>query len=152
MTRRMVEQALGELGQAESLGRKTNPRIAAYHTVLGALPPGTEDPDDVPWCSAFAAYCVAQTQYNKPPAYVTRLARSWTGYGRQVPALTLFSIVVLWRGDPTGWQGHVGFCVGSLTLGQEQHVLLLGGNQGGKGGCVSIAPYPMSHVLDWRDA
>lgn len=53
-------------------------------------------------------------------------------------------MVVLSRGDPNGWQGHVGFYAGKAANG---NILVLGGNQGNK---VSVQEYPTARVLGYR--
>ncbi|MBW1729175.1 MAG: TIGR02594 family protein, partial [Deltaproteobacteria bacterium] len=56
----------------------------------------------------------------------------------------LGQVVVLWRGKPDNWMGHVG-----LYAGQDQHnVYLLGGNQDNM---VCIKGYPRERVLGIRE-
>jgi lysozyme family protein len=52
-------------------------------------------------------------------------------------------LAVLWRGDPTGPEGHVGFFLGADASG----VHLLGGNQGDR---VSVEVFPRGRVLGYR--
>lgn len=53
--------------------------------------------------------------------------------------------MVLWRGNPQGWQGHVAFLIGF----EADTVILRGGNQGNR---VSDSPYPASRILGIRRA
>ena len=129
--------ALGELGQREVRGGE-NPRILEYFksTTFHA----TED--EVPWCSAFACFCMESAGVQSPHR---ANARSWLSWGNDVDRqdVRIGDVAVFWRGSPTSRAGHVGF-VASLTGGVVQ---LLGGNQGD---AVSIAPQPLERLLAIR--
>lgn len=142
--------ALGELGEREIRGEEDNPRIVEYHdyTTLDA------NNDETAWCSAFVNWACAKgagcanarswLEFNLPGAGKAN-ARSWLQYGVRALEPERGDIVVLWRVRPDAWQGHVGFvCEPQDGLG---NVLILGGNQGNS---VSIKPYPLSRVLQYR--
>lgn len=123
--------ALSELGTAELPGAKHNPRIIAYHasTRLAAKT------DETPWCSSFANWVMIEAGYT---ATRSAAASSWLSYGIRTRGRR-GTIVVLSR--PGGH--HVGFVAGMTRT----HVWILGGNQGN---AVSIAPYSLARVLQFR--
>lgn len=132
--------ALQEVGQAETPSRAThNPRILQYQQeVRNALN------DEVPWCSAFANWCMNHGGHRG-----TGLpnARSWLGWGEPLTKPTYGCVVVFSRGKP--WQGHVAFYVGT---GPGQ-VFVLGGNQSSPAapsGSVCVAGYSQSRALAYR--
>jgi len=53
-------------------------------------------------------------------------------------------VAIFYRGDPGGWQGHVGLFVRI----EGDSVLVLGGNQSNQ---VKISPYPYSRLLGYRE-
>jgi len=131
--------ARGEIGVKEVVGPKgSNPRIEEYQLVAG-----TAQDDDVPWCSSFINWCMEQAGY---PITHSGAARSWLRYGVSVgPTPPIGAITVLFRGDPKGPHGHVGFFVGAgVAVGT---FMMLGGNQQNR---VCIHAYPVSRVLDYR--
>lgn len=133
---RWLEIARGELGVAEVQGPGSNPRVIEYHaaTTLKATS------DDVPWCSAFVNWVMAQAGVKGTGSAA---ARSWTEWGQACrPAEGC--VVVLSRG-PGPTSGHVGLLV--RIEPKAGRVVLLGGNQGDK---VSVAAFPVSRVLAFR--
>lgn len=107
--------AEGELGVHEGVN---SDRIGEYFTAteLG------EQPDSVPWCSAFVNFCMQQS--GQPRTRSAR-ARSWLGWGEEANDWVPGCVVVLPRGgDPAS--GHVGFFAG---FDAAHNVRLLGGNQ-----------------------
>jgi uncharacterized protein (TIGR02594 family) len=123
------------LGIDEIPGPEDNPRIVGYHqsTTLAA------DDDETPWCSSFVNWCVQQAglQGTKSAS-----ARSWLGWGQELPAPRRGCIVVLSRGS-NSQQGHVGF----YHEDAGDRILVLGGNQGNR---VNISSYPKARVLGYR--
>lgn len=101
------------------------------------------DPKVTPWCAAFvngvlgAAGVEGNGRVN---------ARSFLNFGKPVDVPRMGDIVVLSRGDPNGWQGHVGFFQGFDANG---NIVVLGGNQGNK---VSVATYGRDKLLGFRRA
>ncbi len=120
--------ARGELGVQEG----HNLRITEYFTTttLGA------QPDSVPWCSAFANFCIRRSGV---AGTNSALARSWLKWGEDADDFAPGCIVVLSRGDPT--KGHVGFYVGRDGADRIQ---LLGGNQHDS---VNISSFDVRTVL-----
>jgi uncharacterized protein (TIGR02594 family) len=131
-----MQYALQEYGVREVAGSGTNPRIAAYLAVVGA---GSSD--ETAWCSAFVNWCMQQAGIL---GTLKANARSWLKWGNACLAQPTYgAVTVLWRGNPNGWQGHVGFYAGS----SGNHIVLLGGNQGN---AVSLREYKKSRVLGYR--
>lgn len=126
--------AKAELGTKEIVGPEHNKRVLEYHatTTLKAKT------DEVPWCSSFVNWVLAQSGYKTTRSAA---ARSWIRYGKEC-ALQYGAIVVTSRGsDPTA--GHVAFC----TNHDSKYVYLLGGNQSNS---VSITRMPIARILAVR--
>lgn len=99
------------------------------------------DPAKTAWCAAFVNAALGASGQQGTG---TLLARDFLKVGTATDRPAEGDIVVLTRGDPRGWQGHVGFYAGRDSNG---NVLVLGGNQGNK---VSVQSYPASRVLGYR--
>lgn len=133
---RWYEIAEAELGVAEALGPADNPRIREYFA--GAGHPEVMR-DSVPWCAAFAGWCLAQADVQPSGSLA---ARSYLRWGKPLAMPREGCIVVLRRGaDPAA--GHVGFYAGEAN----GRVMVLGGNQGDK---VSVAAFRAEDVLAYR--
>lgn len=130
-----LDTALRELGTAEIPGPASNPRVIEYHksTTLKATD------DAVPWCSAFACWCMEETGIRSPRS---ARARDWLTWGVELKEPLHGCIVVLKRGSNPA-QGHVGFYLASSSI----RVLVLGGNQGDR---VCKVWFPMDRVLGYR--
>jgi len=101
------------------------------------------DPKTTAWCAAFVNAVLGASGLQGTGKLN---ARSFLQFGTPTSQPQVGDIVVLSRGDPKGWQGHVGFFQGYDDNG---NVLVLGGNQGNK---VSVAPYKAEKVLGFRQA
>ena len=118
----------------EKDGPSSHPRIAQYlHRV------GMAENDEIPWCAAFVNWCLDEAG---PRGTGKANARSYLAWGDESPR-RVGAIVVLTRGVPSGWEGHVGF----LLDWNDWTLTLLGGNQSNR---VSIASYPASRLLGFR--
>ncbi len=133
---RLLAIALGELGQAELPGALTNPKVSGYLKASGLGPS-----DEIPWCSAFLAWCAAKAGLERPAT--SGLARSWLKVGVQVVDPIPGDIAVFTRGSPTAPTGHVGIFIAR----DEGRVWILGGNQGDR---VSVAPHKTEDLLCYR--
>jgi uncharacterized protein (TIGR02594 family) len=101
--------------------------------------------DSISWCSAFVNRVL---QLAKVKGTGSGMARSWLKWGREITEedpeeLWKGCICVLWREDPDGNLGHVGF----LNDWDDDRVQLLGGNQSDS---VSLAWFPNERVLGFR--
>lgn len=99
------------------------------------------DPMTTAWCAAAVNSALEQGGSSG----TGRLnARSFLDWGESVDEPQPGDIAVFSRGDPNGWQGHVGFFDG---YNEDGSIRVLGGNQGD---AVSIASYPADRLLGFR--
>ena len=128
--------ARGELGVRSFAAGSSNPRVTEYHA--GTNIAGYDD--KASWCSSFAQWSLARAGI---AGTGSALARSWLAWGEPLDAPRHGCIAVLWRDDPQGWKGHVGFFVRF----DGDDVVLLGGNQLE---AVREHRYARGQVLAWR--
>lgn len=124
-----------EIGIKEVKGGE-NPRIIEYHQATDLK--ATED--EISWCAAFVNWCLIQSG-NLGTHRAN--ARSFLKWGIETNTPHLGDIVVFWRGDKDGWQGHVAFYVGE----NKNFIKVLGGNQSDK---VCYAEYSKTQLLAYR--
>lgn len=133
-----LDVAQAQLGVKEAPGAASNPEVLKYYraTTLGGKPD-----DSIPWCSAFANWCMEKAGYRG-----TRKAnaRSWLDWGEHLEEPRLGCVVVLWRGDMQSSQGHVAFYF--AARGKDK-IVLLGGNQADR---VCYSQYGVGRVLEYR--
>lgn len=122
------------IGEREITGRKHNPKILQWWTLIRA--PFTDD--ETPWCAGFVGGILEKVGIKSTRS---AWARSYTNYGQKLRRPIVGCIVVFERG-PTS--GHVGFYVGKTAGG---YLLILDGNQGDM---VKISPFPQGRVLSYR--
>lgn len=121
-----------EVGQREVLS-----------TFIGNVGGKTVDPATTAWCAAFVNGVLHKAGLQGSDSLA---ARSFLNVGQKVEGKPQEGdVVVLWRGDPNGQQGHVGFYVGEGST--PGSVRILAGNEGNK---VAYAEYPASRVLGVR--
>jgi uncharacterized protein (TIGR02594 family) len=101
------------------------------------------DPAVTAWC---AAYVNASLQQAGLEGTGRLNARSFMEWGQPTEQPQRGDLAVFSRGDPNGWQGHVGFFDG---YGDDGRVRVLGGNQGD---AVSLAYYDPARLLGFRTA
>lgn len=116
-----------------------NPKVVQYFHDVGHE--WVQD-DETAWCAAFVG---SMLKRSGSPHTGKLNARSYLDWGEPVDLeqATPGDIVVLWRGAPDSWQGHVGFFVSR----QGAHIKVLGGNQADQ---VNIKRYPVSRLLGVR--
>lgn len=125
------------IGLREVKGKKHHPKIVTWWEKIKT--PFRDD--ETPWC---AAYVGAMLEDCGIKSTRSAAARSYNNWGQKLDTPTLGCIVVLWRGKPDGWSGHVGFFAGFDAKG---NILILGGNQGD---AVNIKAFPKSRLLSYR--
>lgn len=132
--------ARAERGVHELPGPADHPRILEY--IESTALPDHMHHDETPWCSAFVNWCLMQAGYRGTGK---ASARSWLVWGQALPISEPRHgcIVVLWRGEPTSPQGHVGF----YHRNGAGKIWLCGGNQQN---AVSISAYPAHRLLAYR--
>lgn len=116
----------------------SNPRVDAYFDDVG-YPSMT---DETAWCAAFVGAMLKRCGL---PHTGKLTARSYLDWGKPVDLAKAEpgDIVVLWRGSPNSWQGHVGF----YDRQADGNVYLLGGNQRDQ---VNVSGYSIDRVLSVR--
>jgi uncharacterized protein (TIGR02594 family) len=113
-----LEHAWRELGERESAGSASNPRVMAFYREVGHADVAD---DEVAWCAAFVGACLERAG---EPSTRSLLARSYLEWGEPLVEPMLGALAVLSRGTDPG-AGHVGFVVGRC----DGRLVLLGGNQ-----------------------
>ena len=131
---RWLAAARGYLGERELKGRRHNPLILRWWTLIRA--PFSDD--ETPWCAGFVGGVLESVGIRSSRSAA---ARSYLNWGRALPAPRLGCVVVFERGPVNG---HVGFVAGADRAG---NLLVLGGNQGD---AVSIKPFSRGRVLGLR--
>lgn len=126
----ILEAAGRHLGVEEWPGARHNPAIVGF--AKGAGHPQVRD-DETPWCASFVGAVLAELGLPTTGSLSARSYEKW-GRGVQVQVAEPGDVVVLWRGSPTSWQGHVAF----LVRLKGDACILRGGNQGNR---VSDHPY-----------
>ena len=133
----LLIEMLKYYGLKEILGPTHNPEIVKMFKEIGY--DWVKD-DETAWYSASLNYFCKLTGYERSGKLD---ARSWLKMPVQALKPTIGDVVVLWRNDPKGWEGHVG-----LYINSDVHsVYILGGNQGNM---ISITSYPIERVLGYR--
>ena len=103
---------------------------------------GTNQPDEIPWCSAFV---VAVARICGLPSSNSAAARSWLSVGQLIDLGDAWpgdDIVILSRGENPA-SGHVGFYAGR----DADTVTVLGGNQSN---AVTLQRFPRARLLGVR--
>jgi uncharacterized protein (TIGR02594 family) len=131
---RWLKAARANIGERELAGRKHNPKVLHWWTLIRA--PFTDD--ETPWCAGFVGAMLESVGIKSSRSAAARSYRNW---GQKLTVPVLGAIVVFERGPRNG---HVGFVVGRDPNG---NILVLGGNQGD---AVNIKPFSPSRVLDYR--
>lgn len=130
--------ARGEIGIKEIPGPNlSNPRIEEYLRTTRAGPHAVED---VPWCAAFVMWVLQQTGI---PGTGALAARSYMKWGVPLARPIEGCVCVLWRENPKGFKGHIGFWLAD----DRDKLVLLGGNQAN---AVMVRPYPRARLLGFR--
>ena len=99
------------------------------------------DPAVTAWCAAFVNASLKQAGMEGTGS---NAARSFMDWGEGVDQPQRGDLAVFSRGDPNGWQGHVGFFDG---YNDDGTINVLGGNQGDS---VSRASYSADRLLGFR--
>jgi len=128
----------GLLGVKATPGPATTAAISNWAHVLKIGYAG----DHVNWCGLYMAYCMATSVPEAPIPANPLVARNWLNFGQQVQP-QFGAILVFWRVQPNGWQGHVGF----YWAEEGSHYHLLGGNQSN---AVTITRIQKSRLLGAR--
>lgn len=125
-----------EIGVKGISGVGSNIEVEKYHKAAGGA-----SSDDVPWCSSFANWVMQESGYSGTNSKAARSWLSWTEGSESEPRYG--AVTILWRGSPSGTNGHVGF----LQEWDDKYVYLIGGNQSNS---VKVSRYERSRVLGFR--
>lgn len=135
-----IEVAAGYLGLSES---RDQDNITLSRFISQAA--GIEiNPAKTAWCAAFVDAVLHKSNLGGGTGKLN--ARSYLNWGVPVDTPRRGDVVVFSRGDPNGWQGHVGFFEGYDSNG---NIRVLGGNQGNQ---VSVTSYNPNRLLGFRRA
>ena len=130
-----LDAARREIGVKEYPGAQHNPRIQQYAKKTTLAAPA----DEVPWCSSFVNWCLAEAGIQGTRSAA---ARSWLDWGVDLKKPVTGCVTVFSRGsNPTS--GHVAFYVASKGAFYD----VLGGNQSNQ---VKVASYPSARRLGFR--
>jgi uncharacterized protein (TIGR02594 family) len=134
----LLVEVLSHYGLSEVQGTQSNPEILEFFDELGY--DWVNDDSTTSWCSAMLSYYAKKCGYEYHKALD---ARGWLKMPIYVLQPRVGDIVVLWRNNPTSWEGHVGLFIS--TAGSK--VYLLGGNQSNQ---INITAYPRDRILGVR--
>ena len=127
------------IGTKEIVGPEHNPEVVKMFEDVGHA--WVKD-DETAWCAAFVGSVLEQINV---PSTRKLDARSYLGWGEVVEPEDAREgdVMVFYRGDKNGWQGHVGFFVSATDSGYD----ILGGNQSN---AVNIKSYSKDRLLGVR--
>lgn len=144
---RWVAKARSYLGLKEVVGTKHNPTVVNMWNLgfnatgqSNRLKEAVWQNDETPWCGAFCAAVLAQSNLSRHIPKSFPLARSWSSAGTKLTKPAYGCIAVFSRNGG----GHVGFVVGK---DKDGNLMVLGGNQSNQ---VSIAAFSPSRALAYR--
>ena len=133
--------AVSYLGTIEAPGPENNPVIVEMYSTVGH---DWVEHDSVAWCAAFVGHCLERAGLRSTRKLNARSYLDW-GVPVDLADAQEGDIVVFTRGNPSGWQGHVGFYKGVAGSTIE----VLGGNQAD---AVNVRRYSKSRLLGVRRA
>lgn len=132
-----MDQARALVGLKEKPGSAHESRIVEFFAEAGHA--WVKD-DETAWCAAFANAMLKRAGVEGTGKLN---ARSFLDWGAPLNKPRVGCVVVFSRGNPKGWQGHVGFYVGE----DSRYIRVLGGNQSN---AVTISRYSKSRLLGYR--
>jgi uncharacterized protein (TIGR02594 family) len=143
MEGRMTPYAIAQtyIGTTEGPGPANNPVIIEMYSTVGHE---WVEHDVVAWCAAYVGHCIERAGLRSTRKLNARSYLDW-GVPVDLADAQEGDVVIFSRGDPSGWQGHVGFFV--RTVGASIEVL--GGNQAD---AVNVKRYSKAKLLGVRRA
>jgi uncharacterized protein (TIGR02594 family) len=129
-----MDIAFTQHGVREIPGPKAHPQIVEYHATTSL----SSSSDEVPWCSAFANWCMLSAHIRGTGSAA---ARSWLDWG--VP-IQLGCVVVLQSPQRGPRAGHVAFF---WMARDAREIWLYGGNHDNT---VGLKSYPRADVIGYR--
>lgn len=136
-----INEAKKELGTKEFSGSLNNPKIVSFWK--DARLSWILD-DATPWCAGFANAMLERAGYKGTRKANARSFLNWgINLNNGFRSDPYYGSIIVFNRPPSLWNGHVGF----LVAHDQNHVLVIGGNQGDK---VSYAKFPKSRVIGVR--
>lgn len=145
-----VRVARDELGNGEQGDDNHGPDVRRYHAVTGT-------PEGESWCASFISYCFQTGNPGNMPYEPTAgaretlkrfKARGWTYTASVNSPPEPGDILVFWRGQVTGWMGHIG-----IVDGYENGIVTtIEGNKGSFPSVVRRYTYTLGQIdklLGW---
>lgn len=129
------------IGTKEAPGPANNPVIMGMYSTVGH---DWVEHDAVAWCAAFTGHCIERSGLRSTRKLNARSYLDW-GIPVDLADAQEGDVVIFSRGDPSGWQGHVGFFVDTVGASIE----VLGGNQAD---AVNVKRYSNARLLGVRRA
>ena len=130
------------IGTVEGPGPANNPVVIKMYADVGH---DWVEHDSVAWCAAFVGACLERAGLRSTRKLTARSYLDW-GVPVDLADAQEGDVVVFSRGDPSGWQGHVGFFV---RLVGPSTIEVLGGNQSD---AVNVKRYSAGKLLGVRRA
>lgn len=139
-----MQVAFSQFATSEIVGQEHEPQVVKYFNEVGHK--WVKD-DETAWCSAFWSWVAMRVGADLPELKKRLGAQSWLNVGEKIEEkdAQFGDTVILWRGSPTSWQGHVGGLVGWSA--DRSKVYLLGGNQSNE---VKISAYDAKRIKGIR--
>lgn len=139
----LVDYILSEwYGEREVDGPGSNPRLLS---LINKYAPQITDDSKIAYCALSMSDCFIHqgAGHQLPDGKATLLARDFLKVGYEVYEPRMGDLVIFYRGDPEGWQGHVG-----IYIRRDGDVIYtLGFNQGNT---CNISAYAVKRVLGYR--
>lgn len=139
----IMREALKNYGLQETRGAGNTEEIIEMAEYLGGVVEDFYTKDSIPWCGLAVSYWIAKAGFEPPKNYSQVRARDFGKWGVKADQASFGDIVVFWRGDKAGRDGHVGLYVAE----NDDYYYILGGNQ--KDG-VNIAKLSKERELNVR--
>ncbi|MEL6411288.1 MAG: TIGR02594 family protein [Pseudomonadota bacterium] len=116
-----------------------NPQILKWFAAVGH---SWVADDETAWCAAFVGGVLHEAGMPHTGKLTARSYLDW-GVPVDLPEAREGDVVIFSRGDPAGWQGHVGFFVRR----EGDKIVCFGGNQNNQ---VNERSYPVNRLLGIR--
>lgn len=122
---KIVKEAFKCYGLKETPGAGNTPEILEMAAVLGGVIEDFYTKDSIPWCGLAMSYWMKKSGYEPPKNYSQVRARDFAGWGVAVDRPSFGDILVFWRGNINGRDGHVGIYIAE----DKKSYYVLGANQ-----------------------
>lgn len=142
-----LELALGQIGEGEVLGDRSNPQIIAYNKAIE----GGFSNDEEPWNGQFVQWALIQSGHDGLAGGLAKTSRSWLKFGVDVDddgiGPVAGAVVITERPEMPDTGGVAGFYLGADTMSSEPAIRMVAGNICG---AVNVITVPERLVLGYR--